>query len=127
MWMSWVQILAFRDQVNGPLSMLNKVVFALGSLVYGRSSPPNEAKTQLYDIGALLAAVAIEFPDGLYGKYKKPGKGFLRYQYLVVGLVYTLVIGSICILIITLNRRRLPKGGILTMGRRTVLQYYLGK
>ncbi|ORY97507.1 hypothetical protein BCR43DRAFT_489898 [Syncephalastrum racemosum] len=93
MWMSWTQILAFRDQVNGPLSMTNKFVFALGSLVYG----------------ALLAAVAIEFPDGLY-----------------VGLVYTLVIGSACVLLITLNRRRLPKGGILAMGRRIVLQYYLG-
>lgn len=44
----------------------------------------------------------------------------------VVGLVYTILLGGVCILLITLNRQGLEKGGILTMGRRMVLQYYLG-
>lgn len=36
--MSWVQILfAFRDQAMEPLSMPTKIIFAIGSLVYGKS------------------------------------------------------------------------------------------
>lgn len=50
--MSWAQLFAFRHQVHGPLALGTKVVFMLGSLIYG----------------LLLAGIAIEFPDGLYGK-----------------------------------------------------------
>lgn len=59
--------------------------------------------------GLLLAGVAIEFPQGLY-----------------VGLVYTIVIGSICLSMIVFNRLHLSQGGLFTMGRRMVLQFYLG-
>ncbi|KAI8087834.1 uncharacterized protein B0P05DRAFT_465276 [Gilbertella persicaria] len=59
--------------------------------------------------GLLLAGVAIEFPVGLY-----------------VGLAYTIVIGLICILIMVLNPLNLKRGGLLTMGRRMVIQFYLG-
>lgn len=39
MWMSWVQIFfAFRDQVQVDLDVLSKVVFAIGSLIYGTIS-----------------------------------------------------------------------------------------
>ncbi|KAL0092461.1 hypothetical protein J3Q64DRAFT_1719061 [Phycomyces blakesleeanus] len=93
MWMSWAQIYVFRNQVHGPLPKFPKIVWALGSFIYG----------------LLLAGVAIEFPAGL-----------------IVGLVYTTVIGSICVATILLNKRSLPHGGLLTMGRRMVPQYYLG-
>jgi hypothetical protein len=59
--------------------------------------------------GLLIAGIAIEFPHGL-----------------IVGLVYTLVIGLLCILMMLLNRKNLPKGGMFTMGRRMVIQFYLG-
>ncbi|SAL94849.1 hypothetical protein [Absidia glauca] len=53
--MSWAQLFAFRHQVHGPLTFGTKVVFMFGSLIYG----------------LLLAGIAIEFPDGLYGKSKE--------------------------------------------------------
>jgi hypothetical protein len=53
--MSWAQLFAFRRQVHGPLTFGTKVVFMFGSLIYG----------------LLLAGIAIEFPDGLYGKSKE--------------------------------------------------------
>lgn len=59
--------------------------------------------------GLLLAGVAIEFPHGL-----------------IVGLVYTIVIGLICVLMMVLNRKGLKRGGLFTMGRRMVPQFYLG-
>lgn len=59
--------------------------------------------------GLLLAGVAIEFPHGL-----------------IVGLVYTIVIGLICALMMVLNRKGLKRGGLFTMGRRMVPQFYLG-
>ncbi|KAG2185039.1 hypothetical protein INT43_000952 [Umbelopsis isabellina] len=93
MWMSWVQLFLYRNQVHGPLSLFTKIIWIIGTILYG----------------VLLAGVAIEFPDGLY-----------------VGLVYTIVIGTICILIITLKANGLRRGGILTMGQRMVIQYYLG-
>lgn len=91
--MSWVQLFAFRNQVHGPLPIVTKIVWCLGSIIYG----------------LLLAGVAIEFPQGL-----------------IVGLVYTIVIGMICIAMMVFNRKNLPKGGLLTMGRRMVIQFYLG-
>lgn len=45
----------------------------------------------------------------------------------LVGLPYTILLGIVCTLLITFNQQGLSKGGILTMGRRMVLQYYLGK
>ncbi|KAG0163017.1 hypothetical protein DFQ28_000484 [Apophysomyces sp. BC1034] len=51
MWMSWVQLFAFRNQVHGPLPVSTKAVWVIGSVFYG----------------LLLAAVAIEFPAGTYG------------------------------------------------------------
>ncbi|KAI9274917.1 hypothetical protein EDC94DRAFT_666554 [Helicostylum pulchrum] len=83
--MSWVQLFAFRNQLHGPLPTVTKVVWIIGSIVYG----------------LLLSAVAIQFPDGL-----------------IVGLVYSVVIGSICIAMILLNPKNLKRGGLLTMGRR---------
>lgn len=59
--------------------------------------------------GLLLAGVAIEFPHGL-----------------IVGLVYSIVIGLVCVLMIVFNRKGLKRGGLFTMGRRMVLQFYLG-
>lgn len=91
--MSWVQLFAFRNQVHGPLPTVTKVVWCIGSVIYG----------------LLLAGVAIEFPQGL-----------------IVGLVYTIVIGFICIAMMIFNRKNLPRGGLLTMGRRMVIQFYLG-
>lgn len=91
--MSWVQLFAFRNQVHGPLPIVTKVVWCLGSIIYG----------------LLLAGVAIEFPHGL-----------------IVGLVYTIVIGLICIFMMVFNRKNLPRGGLFTMGRRMVIQFYLG-
>lgn len=91
--MSWVQLFAFRNQLHGPLPLMTKIVWIIGTLFYG----------------LLIAGIAIEFPSGL-----------------IVGLSYTLVIGTICILMMLLNRKNLPKGGLFTMGRRMVIQYYLG-
>ena len=91
--MSWVQLFAFRNQVHGPLPIVTKVVWCIGSIIYG----------------LLLAGVAIEFPQGL-----------------IVGLVYTIVIGFICIAMMIFNRKNLPRGGLFTMGRRMVIQFYLG-
>ncbi|KAI9319456.1 hypothetical protein BX666DRAFT_1854675 [Dichotomocladium elegans] len=93
LWMSWAQVYAYCDQVHGPLSILSKILFAIGSLLYG----------------LLIAGVAVEFPYGLY-----------------VGLPYSLVLGIVCACLIMLRPQNLDKGGILTMGRRMVLQYYLG-
>ncbi|CAM0135937.1 unnamed protein product [Umbelopsis sp. WA50703] len=93
MWMSWVQLFLYRNQVHGPLSLFARTLWIIGTILYG----------------ALLAGVAIEFPDGLY-----------------VGLIYTIVIGTICILMMTLKRNGLQRGGIFTMGQRMVIQYYLG-
>ncbi|CAO3676812.1 unnamed protein product [Rhizopus stolonifer] len=59
--------------------------------------------------GLLIAGVAIEFPQGL-----------------IVGLIYTVVIGSITVIMLLFNHQNLPKGGLLTMGRRMVIQFYLG-
>ncbi|KAI8148351.1 hypothetical protein BJV82DRAFT_663731 [Fennellomyces sp. T-0311] len=54
--------------------------------------------------GLLIGAIAIDFPAGT-----------------IVGLVYTLALGSTCILLITLGRRKdLKYGGLLTLGRRMV-------
>jgi hypothetical protein len=92
--MSWVQLFAFRNQVHGPLPLMTRIVWCVGSIFYG----------------LLLAGVAIEFPKGL-----------------IVGLIYTLVIGTVCIMMMVFNRQNLPKGGgIFTMGRRMVIQFYLG-
>lgn len=79
-----------------------------------------------------MAAVAIEFPQGLYGKLivKSVSVTSEQSNWIVnniVGLVYTILLGASCILLITLNRQGLEKGGIFTMGSRIVLQYYLGK
>ncbi|KAI8071423.1 hypothetical protein BC940DRAFT_294424 [Gongronella butleri] len=90
--MSWAQIFTFRNQVHEP-STGTKVIFAIGSLVYG----------------LLLAGVAIEFPYGIY-----------------VGLVYSVLLGLMMLLLITMNRRGLRRGGLFTMGKRMVLQFYLG-
>lgn len=59
--------------------------------------------------GLLLAGVAIEFPYGT-----------------IVGLVYTILIGLVCIAMMVFNPRGLRRGGLLTMGRRMVIQFYLG-
>ncbi|KAG1441381.1 hypothetical protein G6F56_011510 [Rhizopus delemar] len=92
--MSWVQLFVFRNQTHGPLlTTTTKIVWCLGSLVYG----------------LLIAGVAIEFPQGL-----------------ILGLIYTVVIGSITVIMLLLNHQNLPKGGLLTMGRRMVIQFYLG-
>ncbi|KAI7899479.1 uncharacterized protein BX663DRAFT_441203 [Cokeromyces recurvatus] len=91
--MSWVQLFAFRNQIHGPLSRMTKIVWCIGSIIYG----------------LLLAAVAIEFPHGT-----------------LVGLIYTIVIGLICVSMILFNRKNLSKGGLFTMGRRMVIQFYLG-
>ncbi|CDH51315.1 hypothetical protein RO3G_11647 [Lichtheimia corymbifera JMRC:FSU:9682] len=92
-WMSWVQIFVFRNQLHGPLKTGDQIVFAIAALIYG----------------LLVAGVAIDFPYGTY-----------------VGLPYTILLGIVCTLLLTLNPQGLSKGGILTMGRRMVLQYYLG-
>ncbi|KAI8987263.1 hypothetical protein BDF20DRAFT_814859, partial [Mycotypha africana] len=91
--MSWVQIFAFRNQIHGPLPLATKIVWCIGTIVYG----------------LLLAAVAIEFPKGL-----------------IVGVVYTIVLAVACTSLILLKRQRLPRGGLFTMGRRMVIQFYLG-
>ncbi|KAI8329826.1 hypothetical protein BC941DRAFT_463613 [Chlamydoabsidia padenii] len=92
--MSWAQLFTFRHQVHGPLTLGTKVVFMLGSLVYG----------------LLLAGIAIEFPYGLY-----------------VGLIYSIVIGLICVLLIIRRRNGLrPYGDLFTIAPRMVPQFYLG-
>ncbi|KAI8993374.1 hypothetical protein BDB01DRAFT_776107 [Pilobolus umbonatus] len=58
--------------------------------------------------GLLLAAVAIDFPYGL-----------------VVGLIYAGGLSVVCISMMLFNTRYLPRGGLFTMGRRMVIQYYL--
>ena len=58
--------------------------------------------------GLLLAGVAIEFPQGLY-----------------VGIGYTILMSFVCVAMIVFNRHNLDKGGLFTMGRRMVLQFYL--
>ncbi|KAH8548795.1 hypothetical protein BGW37DRAFT_514456 [Umbelopsis sp. PMI_123] len=93
MWMSWAQLFIYRNQVHGPLPIGSKILWIIGTILYG----------------ALLAGVAIEFPHGLY-----------------VGLVYTVVIGLICVCMMVFNKNDLRRGGIFTMGRRMVIQYYLG-
>ncbi|KAI9276594.1 hypothetical protein BY458DRAFT_433409 [Sporodiniella umbellata] len=91
--MTWVQLFVFRNQVHEPLSKTTKIVWCLGTLVYG----------------LLIAGVAIEFPHGL-----------------VVGLIYSIVIGLVTLSMMLFNKRNLPKGGLFTMGKRMVIQYYLG-
>ncbi|KAI8384218.1 uncharacterized protein BYT42DRAFT_592591 [Radiomyces spectabilis] len=93
MWMSWVQLFAFRNQIHGPFQRKTLTVWLLGIVMYG----------------LLLAGVAIEFPWGLY-----------------VGLAYTIIISAICLIMMVYNRQGLKNGGLRTMGRRMVLQYYLG-
>lgn len=91
--MSWAQLFAFRNQVHGPLPTTTKIVWIIGTIVYG----------------LLLAGVAIQFPDGTK-----------------VGLVYSILIGSVCAAMLLLNRKNLKLGGLITMGRRMVIQFYLG-
>ncbi|CAO3695088.1 unnamed protein product [Rhizopus stolonifer] len=91
--MSWVQLFVFRNQVHGPLPTTTKVIWCLGSLVYGLP----------------IAGVAIEFPHGL-----------------IVGLIYSVVIGLATLTMLLLNKQNLPKGGLFTMGKRMVIQFYLG-
>lgn len=50
-WMSWVQIFVFRNQLHGPLKTGDQIVFAIAALIYG----------------LLVAGVAIDFPYGTYG------------------------------------------------------------
>lgn len=91
--MSWVQLFVFRNQVHGPLPTTTKVIWCLGSLVYG----------------LLIAGVAIEFPHGL-----------------IVGLIYSVVIGLATLTMLLLNKQNLTQGGLFTMGKRMVIQFYLG-
>lgn len=52
-WMSWVQIFVFRNQLHGPLKTGDQIVFAIAALIYG----------------LLVAGVAIDFPYGTYGTW----------------------------------------------------------
>ena len=47
--------------------------------------------------------------------------------YLIVGLPYTIILGAVCALLIISRRKGLKYGGLLKLGHRMVLQYYLGK
>ncbi|EIE86936.1 hypothetical protein RO3G_11647 [Rhizopus delemar RA 99-880] len=91
--MSWVQLFVYRNQIHGPLPTPTRIVWCIGSLVYG----------------LLVAGVAIEFPNGL-----------------IVGLIYSVVIALVAVAMLLFNKRNLPKGGLFTMGRRMVIQFYLG-
>ncbi|KAI9265083.1 hypothetical protein BDA99DRAFT_507668 [Phascolomyces articulosus] len=60
--------------------------------------------------GLLIGAIAIDFPAGC-----------------IVGLPYTIVLGTVSALLIVSQRRKdMKQGGLFTLGRRMVLQYYLG-
>lgn len=107
----WEHYIAHYLYAGGAMMMCWVQLFAFRNQIHGPL--PTTTKT-IWCIGSivygiLLAGVAIEFPQGL-----------------IVGLVYTIVLGIICILIILLNPLNLPKGGLLTMGRRMVIQFYLG-
>ncbi|KAI7859293.1 hypothetical protein BDC45DRAFT_531189 [Circinella umbellata] len=60
--------------------------------------------------GLLIGAIAIDFPGGCY-----------------VGLPYTIIFGAVCALLMISRRGKdLKYGGLLKLGHRMVLQYYLG-
>lgn len=107
----WEHDIAHYMYAAGAMIMSWVQLFAFRNQVHG---PLPRATTIVWCIGIvfyglLLAGVAIEFPAGL-----------------IVGLVYTIVIGGICIAMMLFNQKGLSRGGLLTMGRRMVLQFYLG-
>ncbi|KAI8089140.1 uncharacterized protein BX664DRAFT_332283 [Halteromyces radiatus] len=108
----WEHIIAHYMYAFGGMVMSWAQLFAFRNQVHGPLTIGTKIVFALGSLvyGLLLAGIAIEFPDGLY-----------------VGLVYSIVIGLICICLMVFKPNGLSKGGgILTMGRRMVLQFYLG-
>lgn len=107
----WEHYIAHCLYAGGAMIMSWVQLFAFRNQIHG-PLPKNTQTVWCIGIiiyGLLLAGVAIEFPEGL-----------------IVGLVYTLVIGFICISLMIFNPHNLPRGGLFTMGRRMVIQFYLG-
>ncbi|KAI7866822.1 hypothetical protein BDF14DRAFT_1808254 [Spinellus fusiger] len=107
----WEHKIAHYMYAVGGMWMTWAQLFVFRNQVHG---PLPKSTTALWILGSigyglLLAGVAIEFPVGL-----------------IVGLVYTLFLSTVCLCIILVNKRNIPKGGLLTMGRRMVPQFYLG-
>lgn len=107
----WEHYIAHYLYAGGAMMMSWVQLFAFRNQVHGPLPTITKAIWCIGSIvyGLLLAGVAIEFPQGL-----------------IVGLVYTIVIGSICISMMLFNQLNLPRGGIFTMGKRMVIQFYLG-
>lgn len=106
----WEHYIAHYLYAGGAMIMSWVQMFAFRNQIHG---PLPKSTRIIFSIGIvlyslLLAGVAIEFPKGL-----------------IVGLVYTIVIGLICVSMIIFNPHNLPRGGLFTMGRRMVLQFYL--
>ncbi|CAO3620741.1 unnamed protein product [Cunninghamella blakesleeana] len=107
----WEHIIAHYMYAGGAMIMSWSQIFAFRNEIHG----PIYLRTKIVFIigliiyGLLIAGVAIEFPYGLY-----------------FGLVYTVVIGLICFLGIAVNRNGLNRGGLFGIGKRLVLQFYLG-
>ncbi|CAO3588894.1 unnamed protein product [Absidia cylindrospora] len=107
----WEHVIAHYMYAFGGMVMSWAHLFAFRNQVHGPLTLGTKIVFALGSLvyGLLLAGIAIEFPDGLY-----------------VGLVYAIVIGLVCVAIILFKPNGLRKGGLLTMGRRMVPQFYLG-
>ncbi|KAI8641265.1 hypothetical protein BD408DRAFT_418442 [Parasitella parasitica] len=108
---TWEHYIAHYLYAGGAMIMSWVQLFAFRNQIHGPLPSVTKAVWCIGSViyGLLLAGVAIEFPHGL-----------------IVGLVYTIVIGLICVFMMVFNRKNLPRGGLFTMGRRMVIQYYLG-
>ncbi|KAI9470025.1 MAG: hypothetical protein EXX96DRAFT_492065 [Benjaminiella poitrasii] len=107
----WEHYIAHYLYAGGAMIMSWVQLFAFRNQIHGPLSTMTKIvwSVGIVMYGLLLAAVAIEFPHGT-----------------LVGLVYSIVFGLVCLIMILFNRKNLPRGGLFTMGRRMVIQFYLG-